>query len=645
MGFSTILIANRGEIACRVIRSARAKGYATVAIASEADRDALHVALADEAVIIGPATAAQSYLDADKVIGAARRTGADAVHPGYGFLSENADFAQACRDAGLTFIGPSPDAIRIMGSKAEAKKRMRDAGVPCVPGYEGDDQSEAVLLKEAARIGFPVMVKAAAGGGGRGIRLVSAPEDLPAAIRSARSEARAAFGDDLLILEKAIAAPRHVEVQIVGDRHGAILHLGERDCSLQRRHQKVIEECPSPAVNAALRAELGAAAVEAARTVAYQGVGTVEFLLDPDGQFYFLEMNTRLQVEHPVTEMVTGIDLVGLQLDVAAGRALPFTQGDVTLTGHAIEARLYAEDPAAGFLPCSGRILHWRPGSGEGVRVDHGLDDGAVIGPHYDPMLAKIVAHGADREEARRRLIRALHETRVLGVTTNKAFLISLLERAAFVAGEATTALIDASEPAGPDAAAPLEMIALAAVLMAERDGKGWRSSGQAAHRIAIDHAEQTHALTARREAAGWTIDGLGDPIALALVARDDRNVRWISDGRIRSAAYALEHGRLWLDAGDGAFVFRDDSYAPLAPRDGARDGALHAPMSGTVIAVSVGKGERVSRGQTLLVLEAMKMEHQIVAGIDGVVEDMVAVVGAQVDRRALLASIAPVET
>jgi geranyl-CoA carboxylase alpha subunit len=642
MAFTKVLIANRGEIACRVIRAARAKGYATVAVASEADSDALHVALADEAVIIGPA--ALSYLDTDKVIGAARRTGADAVHPGYGFLSENADFALACRDAGLTFIGPSPDAIRLMGNKAEAKRRMREAGVSCVPGYEGDDQDEAVLLTEAARIGFPIMVKAAAGGGGRGMRLVAAPNDLPAAIRSARSEARAAFGDDLLILEKAIAGPCHVEMQIVGDRHGTILHLGERDCSVQRRHQKVIEECPSPAVSAELRAELGAAAIEAARTVAYQGVGTVEFLLDADGQFYFLEMNTRLQVEHPVTEMVTGIDLVGLQLDVAAGHALPFAQGDVALTGHAIEARLYAEDPAAGFLPCTGHILHWHAATGEGVRVDHGLADGTAIGPHYDPMLAKIVANGADREEARRRLLRALRETRVLGVTTNKAFLIALLERAEFVAGEATTALIDAGDPAGQAAAAPPDLIALAAVLMVERDGKGWRSSGQAAHRIAIDHAERAFALTARREARGWTIDGLGDPITLALVARDDRHVRWIRDGRIRAAACALDHGKLWLDAGDGAFAFRDDSYALPAPRDGAGDGALHAPMSGMVIAVSVGKGERVRRGQTLLVLEAMKMEHQIVAAIDGVVEDILAIVGAQVDRRALLATIAPVE-
>ena len=419
MNFTKILIANRGEIACRIIRTAQTLGYRTVAVYSEAEPLALHVTLADEAVCIGPAPVRESYLNIAALLAAARSTGADAVHPGYGFLSENDGFAQACLDAGLVFIGPDPQAILKMGNKAGAKRLMLAAGVPCVPGYQGADQSDATLLTKAAEIGFPIMVKAAAGGGGRGMRLVEHPQDLPVALVSARSEAGNAFGSEELILERAVLEPRHVEIQVFGDRHGHIIHLGERDCSIQRRHQKVFEEAPSPAVTPELRARMGAAAVAAARTVNYVGAGTVEFLLDREGHFYFLEMNTRLQVEHPVTECITGLDLVAWQIAVARGEPLPLTQEQVPLNGHAIEVRLYAEDPYNGFLPQSGDVALWHPPTGEGVRVDHGLASGQIVSPHYDPMIAKIIAHGATRDEARRRLIGALQRTRLLGLPHN----------------------------------------------------------------------------------------------------------------------------------------------------------------------------------------------------------------------------------
>ena len=408
MAFSKILIANRGEIACRVMRTARDLGYRTVAVYSDADADALHVREADEAVRIGPPPVSESYLDARAIIEAAKRVGADAVHPGYGFLSENDGFASACQDAGLVFIGPTPDAIRAMGNKAAAKRLMIEAGVPCVPGYQGADQSDATLAAEAQRIGCPIMVKAAAGGGGRGMRLVTRLEDFADAVSTARSEAQNAFGSGELILEKAVVDARHVEVQVFGDAHGHVIHLGERDCSAQRRHQKVIEEAPSPAVSPALREKMGAAAVAAAKAISYRGAGTVEFLLGADGEFYFLEMNTRLQVEHPVTEEITGLDLVEWQLRVAAGEPLPLKQEDVRLDGHAIEVRLYAESPEKNFLPQSGTVFEWRPAEGKGVRVDHGIRSGQEISPFYDPMIAKVIAHGRTREEARRRLVRAL---------------------------------------------------------------------------------------------------------------------------------------------------------------------------------------------------------------------------------------------
>ena len=418
--FFKILIANRGEIALRIMRSARRLGYGVVAVYSDADRDALHVREADQAVRIGEALPAQSYLRIEAIIAAAKASGAGAVHPGYGFLAENEDFAQACRDAGLVFIGPSPEAIRSMGNKASAKDIMHAAGVPCVPGYQGADQSDAVMLAEAKKIGFPVMIKAVAGGGGRGMRLVTDAAAFPDALRSARSEAQGAFGDPTVIIERAIVDPRHIEIQVFGDRYGHAVHLGERDCSVQRRHQKLIEEAPSPKVTPKLRARMGAVAVAAVKSIRYEGAGTLEFLLDKNGEFYFMEMNTRLQVEHPVTEAITGLDLIELQLRVASGEPLGLEQEDIKFAGHAIEVRLCSEDAGHDFMPQSGKMALWQ--MPEGVRVEHALQSGSEIPPFYDSMIAKIVSHGADRNEARGRLICALEQTAAFGVTTNQGF-------------------------------------------------------------------------------------------------------------------------------------------------------------------------------------------------------------------------------
>ena len=512
--FAKILIANRGEIACRIIRTAKALGYRTVAVFSDADAGALHVRQADEAVRIGAPPARDSYLNVAALLAAAKVAGADAVHPGYGFLSENAAFAEACAGAGLIFVGPPPAAIHAMGNKARAKKLMAAAGIPCVPGYEGADQSDATMLAEGRRVGFPLMVKAAAGGGGRGMRLVTSPDELANALTRARSEAASAFGSGELILERAITEGRHIEFQIFADRHGNVVHLGERDCSVQRRHQKVIEETPSPAVSADLRTTMGEAAVAAARAIDYVGAGTVEFLLDRSGKFYFLEMNTRLQVEHPVTEAVTGLDLVAWQLRVAAGENLPLEQHHIQRNGHAIEARLYAEDPHSNFLPQSGTLIAWRPASGEGVRIDHGLASGAGVSPFYDPMLAKVIAHGASREEARRRLIVALENTVALGLVTNRSFLIAVLRHPAFAAGEATTDFIDRYFAAGSDAMRGAEpdnrTLALAALLLFEARSRAtasvsavarnWSSTGAATWPLRVDarqcspcHQHQRH--------------------------------------------------------------------------------------------------------------------------------------------------------
>ncbi len=658
-GFEKILIANRGEIACRIIRTARDMGYRTVAVYSEADAEARHVRLADTAVPIGPAPVGESYLNADRLIAAARVSGADAVHPGYGFLSENADFARRCADAGLTFVGPPAEAIELMGSKRLSKRAMIAAGVPCIPGYEGDDQSDARLRAEAEKIGFPLMVKASAGGGGRGMRLVDDPATLAEHLAAARSEARSAFGSGALILERALTQPRHIEIQVFADDHGHVVHLGERDCSVQRRHQKIIEEAPSPFVTPDLRAAMGAAAVNAARVCGYRGAGTVEFLVDGDGRYYFLEMNTRLQVEHPVTELVTGLDLVEWQLRVAAGEPLPLTQEQIALNGWAIEARLYAEDPRHDFLPQTGRVLAWEPAAGPGLRVDHGLRAGQVVSPHYDPMLAKIVAHGATRDAARRRLARAVEDTLLLGVTSNKGFLAGILRHPVFAAGGATTAFLadhfagqDSLTPAPP----PLRLRALAAALFhvaaARRNAgaaglTGWRNSAAAPWRYRLDCDGEHHdlTLTVDRHAPHprCVVRAGEDADVIELIAVEDGRCTYLADGVRRVIRFAFDGDALHLDGPLGAIAFRDVTHAaPGADKDAAGSGRIAAPMDGRIVAMHATPGARVHRGQTLAVLEAMKMEHRLASDVDGVVAEVTAAAGDQVRIRQILVTVTP---
>jgi geranyl-CoA carboxylase alpha subunit len=590
--------------------------------------------LAHEAVAIGPAPVAQSYLSIDKIIAAAKKSGADAVHPGYGFLSENAAFAQGCADAGLIFIGPSPEAIRVMGDKAEAKRRMIAAGVPCVPGYQDEDQSDARLTQEATAIGFPVMVKAAAGGGGRGMRLVQGADTLAAALRTARSEAKNAFGDDRLLLERAIEDARHVEIQVFGDVQRNVIHLGERDCSVQRRHQKVVEEAPSPAVDASLRARMGAAAVQATKAINYVGAGTIEFMLDRSGEFYFLEMNTRLQVEHLVTELVTGLDLVALQFDVAEGKTLPLAQDDVRLNGHAIEARLYAEDPRKKFLPQAGAVHLFEPAAGEGVRIDHGLERSGIVTPFYDPMLAKIIAHGGDREEARRRLVAALEDTVLLGVTTNKEFLIDVLETEAFVQGKATTEFIDRHMKTDSAELPNDETLAAAAVLFSEGSGEGWHSSHWLQHPVNLHIGETEKNLHTARDGMFWRVEGAGEGARLRILEKTRDCLRYEIDGHGQTLRFVRVDNILHLDLGRRVMKIEDRTFAPPAAIDAIADGILRAPMNGSVIAIRVAEGARVARGEIVAVLEAMKMQHEIIAPADGTVESIAVQPGAQVATR-----------
>jgi len=648
MSFEKVLVANRGEIACRVLESARSLGYRTVAVFSEADAGARHVQLADQAVCIGPATAAASYLNVDALLDACRRTGADAVHPGYGFLSENADFAAACAEAGVTFIGPPVEAIRLMGSKRLSKIAMQDAGVPCVPGYQGEAQDDDTLIREADQVGLPLMIKASAGGGGRGMRVVTDAAQIAAQLKSARQEANSSFGNDELILERAVINPRHVEIQVFGDHHGNVIHLGERDCSVQRRHQKVVEEAPSPAVDETLRQRMGEAAVNAAKACAYVGAGTVEFLLGDDGQFYFLEMNTRLQVEHPVTELVTGQDLVAWQLRVAAGEALPLTQDQVSLSGHAMEVRLYAEDPAQGYLPQTGPVLRWSPAAGDGVRIDHGLVDGAEVGSHYDPMLAKIIAFGASRDEARRRLIRAVEETVLMGLDDNRRFLAAILRHPRFADGTATTAFIDgpfADDPGLQPAEVPESLWALAALLLA-RAGAGdaagragyrnWHSSGLGAQPLVLAHGDRERTLY-------LTPDGIHNGPDLTL-DRVDHGGTLIAtlDGVRGRYHWFRQGGRVWLQDGGLRACFEERTHRASAGEQGPGSGQLKAPMDGAVIDVSAAAGDQVKRGQTLAVLEAMKMEHALKADCDGTVEAVTVAAGDQVKRQQLLITVTP---
>jgi geranyl-CoA carboxylase alpha subunit len=651
--FSKILIANRGEIACRIMRTAKALGYRTVAVFSDADADALHVRQADEAVRIGPPPVRDSYLNIDAVLAAAKLARADAIHPGYGFLSENAAFAQACAQAGLVFIGPPAKAIDAMGDKARAKSLMEAAGVPCVPGYQGFDQSDDTLMAEGRRIGFPLMVKAAAGGGGRGMRLVTAAGDLANALARARSEAASAFGSDALILEQAVAGARHVEFQVFADLHGNIIHLGERDCSIQRRHQKVIEETPSLALSTELRGRMGKAAIAAARAVGYVNAGTVEFLLDPSGKFYFLEMNTRLQVEHPVTEAITGLDLVDWQLRVAAGERLPLQQHQVEFSGHAIEARLYAEDPQNNFLPQSGALIDWRPAAGAGVRIDHGLAPGQSVSPFYDPMLAKVTAHGATREEARRRLIVALEDTVALGVTTNRDFLIAMLRHPAFAAGEVTTAFIDLHFPAGSDAMQrpkpDLRMLALAAVSLFEaravangpRAAQNWSSTGIAIWPLRLTLGDIHHPANIMAAGTNGYLVALGnDRVEVSIEERRDGAVRFTAMGVQQTARFALHEGTLHLDLNGVTIAVRETTLETGSAE--RRDGSarLLAPMNGAIIGVHAKLGDRVRKGQRIVVLEAMKMQHEINAERDGTIDKILVKPGDQVATRQLLVEL-----
>jgi len=636
--FFKILIANRGEIALRIMRTARRLGYGIVAVYSDADSDALHVREADAAVRIGEAPPARSYLNIQAIITAAKASGADAVHPGYGFLAENGDFAQACKDAGLVFIGPSPDAIRAMGNKAGAKAIMRDAGVPCVPGYQGEDQRDGVMRAEAEAIGFPVMIKAVAGGGGRGMRLVVDAAAFADALRSARSEAQAAFGDGALILERAIPNPRHIEIQVFGDRHGNAIHLGERDCSVQRRHQKLIEEAPSPAVTPELRETMGAVAVAAVKSLAYEGAGTLEFLLDGAGNFYFMEMNTRLQVEHPVTESITGLDLVELQLRVASGEPLGLRQQDINFTEHAIEVRLCSEDAHRDFMPQSGTMASWQ--MPDGLRAEHALRPGTAIPPFYDSMIAKLVSHGATRDEARGRLLRGLEQTIAFGVTTNQAFLMSCLRHPVFARGEATTAFIgqyrEALSASREDDALD---IALAALLLYVtnphappwRSGRTLASTFPVAMRIEIDHA--TRELEIRREREGGTIVSQADAefrFEIDEVSGD--LIRFHHDGVMESARFLRDGDRLFFQRHGVTHAVRDLTLAaPETAAAGGGDGKVRAAMNGRVVALLVKAGERVAAGQPVMTLEAMKMEHVHVAGVAGTVAAIDVAEGDQV--------------
>jgi acetyl-CoA carboxylase biotin carboxylase subunit len=660
-----ILVANRGEIACRVLRTVRVMGLAGVAVYSDADATAPHVALADEAVRIGPAPSRESYLAADRIVEAARRVGADAVHPGYGFLSENAAFAERCADAGLTFIGPGADAIRAMGNKIEAKALMAKAGVPVLPGATAAAGAVGDVAAAARGLGFPILVKAATGGGGKGMRIVQGERELGDALAGARREAAAAFADDTLLLERYLESPRHVEVQVLADAAGTVVHCFERECSIQRRYQKIVEEAPSMAVDATLRERLGAAAVAAARAVGYRGAGTVEFLLDRDGSFYFLEMNTRLQVEHPVTEAITGLDLVRLQIEIARGEPLPFAQADLAIDGHAIEARLYAEDPARDFLPVTGRILLWEPAPGPGVRHDSGVARGSEVGVHYDPLLAKIIAHGGTRAEAAARLVSALRRLGIAGVTTNRDFLVATLTHPVFSAGALDTRFIERHLPAALRCPAPdpeLERVhAVVATLAAHERRRGagplppsipsgWRNNRwrwqDVSYRTGDGTVEVRYVCTApgrfEVECGEWR--GVALVAGDAGLAGDARGAEtWAVeiDGIRRRYTVVVEDDRTVVHGIRGTTEVHE---LPRLPARGGEEiaGGCLAPMTGVIREVRVAVGDRVERGAVLLVLEAMKMEHQMVAHAAGVVTEVRVEVGQMVDPDEVLIVVEP---
>ncbi|MER6470127.1 acetyl/propionyl/methylcrotonyl-CoA carboxylase subunit alpha [Streptomyces collinus] len=638
--FDTVLVANRGEIAVRVIRTLRSLGVRSVAVFSDADADARHVREADTAVRIGPAPAAESYLSVERLLEAAARSGAQAVHPGYGFLAENAGFARACEEAGLVFIGPSADAIALMGDKIRAKETVKAAGVPVVPGSSGSGLTDAELASAAREIGVPVLLKPSAGGGGKGMRLVRDVSALEEEIAAARREARASFGDDTLLVERWVDRPRHIEIQVLADGHGNVVHLGERECSLQRRHQKIIEEAPSVLLDEATRAAMGEAAVQAARSCGYRGAGTVEFIVpggDPSS-YYFMEMNTRLQVEHPVTELITGLDLVEWQLRVAAGEPLGFAQQDVTLTGHAVEARICAEDPARGFLPSGGTVLLLDEPQGDGVRTDSGLSEGTEVGSLYDPMLSKVIAYGPDRATALRRLRSALAGTVTLGVQTNAGFLRRLLAHPAVVAGELDTGLVERVVDELVPAEVPEEVYEAAAAVRQEAlrpRGEGWTDPFSVP--------------------SGWRLGGT--PKAPAFDLRVTEPVRYTPRGAhsvagdrvsvtLDGVRHSFRRAGNWLGRDGDSWQVRDHDPVAASLTGAAHAGAdsLTAPMPGTVTVVKVAVGDEVTAGQSLLVVEAMKMEHVISAPHAGTVAELDVAPGSTVAMDQVLAVIAPRE-
>ncbi len=646
-----LLVANRGEIAARVMRTAHALGISTVAVYSDPDAGAPFVALADEAVRLPGSAPGDTYLRGDLVLAAARVTGADAIHPGYGFLSENAGFARDCAAAGVTFVGPSPEAIASMGSKVEAKALMEAAGVPVLPGATITDGTD--LGAAAEKIGFPVLVKAVFGGGGRGMRVVHAPSELADAVAGARREAASAFGDGTVFLERFVVDPRHVEVQIVGDAHGAVVHLFERECSIQRRYQKIVEEAPSPAVGDALRAELGAAAVAAGKALGYTGVGTVEFVLDAGGAFHFLEVNTRLQVEHPVTELITGLDLVEVQLRVAEGEPLPESVTGARIEGHAIEARLYAEDVPAGFLPATGTLHRFRIAAAPGIRVDSGVVDGSVVGTAYDPMLAKVVAHGPTRADAARRLARALSGAQLHGVTTNRDLLVAILREQEFLAGGTDTGYLSRH----PEVVRgrrrsddPVRARAAAAALARQAENRqaagvlgtlpsGWRNVANGPQQVGYAVGEQTVEVGYRLGRDGLRVTVDGSPLDARLLSAAPDAVELEAGGVRRAYTVHRVGGVAYVDGPDGSSALAEvPRFAD--PNAVAHAGSLLAPMPGAVVRVLVGPGAPVTAGQPLLVLEAMKMEHTVVAPVDGVVSEIDVAAGDQVDTGQVLAVV-----
>jgi 3-methylcrotonyl-CoA carboxylase alpha subunit len=656
--FDSVLVANRGEIACRILRTLRKLGIRGVAVYSDADRLARHVTLADQAIRIGPPPAAESYLRIDAIVEAAARAGAEAIHPGYGFLSENPGLARACADAGVAFVGPPADVIEVMGAKDRAKALMAEAGVPLVPGYDGASQEAGALLEAAQALGFPVLIKAASGGGGRGMRVVADPKDFATALEGARREAAAAFGDDRILLERYLPRPRHIEAQIFGDRHGRIVHLFERDCSVQRRHQKVIEEAPAPGLSPEQRSAVGDHAIRAAQAVGYVNAGTVEFLMEGD-RFFFIEMNTRLQVEHPVTEMVTGQDLVEWQLRVAAGEPLPLRQEEIGLRGHAIEVRLYAEDPGKGFLPSTGRLDHLRfPAESEALRIDTGVAQGDVVSPFYDPILAKIVAHGEDRQAALRRLRKALARSEIVGPATNLDFLLRIARDPAFAAGAIHTSYLERAQETllAPPEAADDRLFAVASlwILCRQRQNAaeivaqspdrhspwhrvdGWRLNDAAHQTVRLVQGERFVEVEAKADGGGYRLTIDGGQIAACAEIRPDGLAVWL-DGQASRVAVVERGDQLHLFTRGGHV--RIDRLDPLtlAEAEDEAESALTAPMPGKIVRQPVSAGDRVARGTPLLVLEAMKMEHTIVAPSDGRIVELHYTEGDQVEEGVIL--------